>query len=69
MKAEVKLICSRCGKEFTMTRGVETAEEKASWEKWVRETYTSPYCPECSQIKSEQSEKMKRGGGFATGWK
>ena len=68
MLAKVTLVCSRCGKEFEMTHAVDTAEEKESWENWARETYQSPYCPECAHIKSGQSQKMKRGNGFTTGW-
>lgn len=68
MIAKVVLTCSRCGKEFEMSHGVDTIEEKESWEKWALETYKSPYCPECSKVKSRQSQKMKRGDGYATGW-
>ena len=68
MLAKVTLICSRCGKEFEMTHGVDTQEEKESWEKWAKETYRNPYCPDCTHAKSIQSTRMKRGGGFPTGW-
>lgn len=47
MKATVTLICSKCGKQFVMEKGVETEEKKRSWEQWAKDTYKSPYCPEC----------------------
>ena len=59
MKAEVKLICSRCGKEFAMSKGVETQEEKESWGKWVKDTYKNPYCPECMIAKAVQQDVTK----------
>ena len=68
MYAKVTLKCSRCGKDFDMTKAVQNEQEKESWENWARETYKSPYCPECMGVKSGQSQKMKRGGGYATGW-
>ena len=49
MKAAVELACSKCGKKFTMEKGVKDLAEKESWEKWALETYKSPYCPECSK--------------------
>ena len=59
MKAEVKLICSKCGKEFAISKGVETQEEKESWEKWAKDTYKSPYCPECTIAKDAQLNATK----------
>ena len=66
MLAKVTLTCSKCGRDFEMTHGVETQEEKEQWEQWAKETYKSPYCPECRDIKGEQLDTMKGvGGGFA----
>ncbi len=66
MLAKVTLICTKCGKEFDMTHGVETQEEKDSWEKWVKDTYRSPYCPECARQKDMQLSATKGVLGGAT---
>jgi len=42
----------------------KTAERRAAK---AGTTSKNPYCPECAHIKSRQSQKMKRGNGFATG--
>ena len=66
MIAKVTLTCSKCGKEYEITHGVQTAEEKESWEKWARETYRSPYCPDCAHVKDAQLNTLQgSGGGFA----
>ena len=67
MKATAEFICSKCGNCFTIEKGVETAEEKANWEKWAKDTYKNPYCPKCMASKSEELEVMKGNvGGFMT---
>lgn len=51
MRAFVVLTCSKCGCKFTMDKGVQSQEEKESWERWAKDTYKSPYCPKCSKEK------------------
>ena len=59
MLAKVTLKCTKCGKDFDMTHGVETQEEQDSWVKWVKDTYKSPYCPECAKAKDVQLTATK----------